>query len=230
MNNRRNYYRILQVQPDAPFEIIRASYRTLMRELKQHPDLGGELWRAKVLNEAYETLSNSVKRLEYDKNLFETYVKQPFPVKGTQKKSAITIYCPFCKRPLGRDAKPGECCRTCRSPLHPCSGDHSDERDYKRSVERLKKYGKLKYYSSWPQKGKEAKMVDISPSGIRFICTEKLRHESTVKLSSPLLKAIAKVINSQRKEIYDETYYTVGVEFMSVTFAKTKGSFISTFV
>lgn len=34
MMNRRNYYRILQVQPDAPPEIIRASYRTLMKELK----------------------------------------------------------------------------------------------------------------------------------------------------------------------------------------------------
>jgi predicted transcriptional regulator len=35
MKNRRNYYRILQVQPDAPVEIIRASYRTMMRELKR---------------------------------------------------------------------------------------------------------------------------------------------------------------------------------------------------
>ena len=42
MKNRRNYYRILQVQPDAPAEIIRTSYRTLMHKLKMHPDLGGK--------------------------------------------------------------------------------------------------------------------------------------------------------------------------------------------
>jgi hypothetical protein len=38
--NRRNYYRILHVQPDAPMEVIRASYRTLMQKLRFHPDLG----------------------------------------------------------------------------------------------------------------------------------------------------------------------------------------------
>ena len=40
-NNRRNYYRILHVQSDAPLEIIRASYRAMMGPLKMHPDMGG---------------------------------------------------------------------------------------------------------------------------------------------------------------------------------------------
>ena len=42
MENRRNYYRILHVQPDAPTEIIKSSYRTLMQKLRMHPDLGGD--------------------------------------------------------------------------------------------------------------------------------------------------------------------------------------------
>ena len=46
VNNRRNHYRMLFVQPDAPFEVIRANYRTLMGKLKLHPDLGGEHWNA----------------------------------------------------------------------------------------------------------------------------------------------------------------------------------------
>jgi hypothetical protein len=41
MKNRRNYYRILHVQEDAPEEIIRTSYRTLMQRMRMHPDLGG---------------------------------------------------------------------------------------------------------------------------------------------------------------------------------------------
>ena len=65
MRNRRNYYRILQVQPDAPVEIIRASYRTLMLELKRHPDLGGSNSDASVLNEAYEVLANPERRAAY---------------------------------------------------------------------------------------------------------------------------------------------------------------------
>ncbi len=52
MKNRRNYYRILQVQPDASPEVIRASYKTIMRELKTHPDLGGGHWNATLVNEA----------------------------------------------------------------------------------------------------------------------------------------------------------------------------------
>ena len=230
MNNRRNYYRILQVQPDAPFEIIRASYRTLMRELKQHPDLGGELWSAEILNEAYETLNDSTRRTEYDRKLFEKYVKKPCPERNAEKKSVISVYCPFCKRPIARKAKPDEYCRTCRCPLYTCSKDGIPEGDYHRSVERFKKHGKLKYYSSWPQKGKEAEMLDISPKGIRFISNEKLRIGVNIKLSSPLLRAIAKVKDIQKKEFNNKSRYTVGVEFLSVTFAKTKGSFISTFV
>ena len=71
--NQRNYYRILYVQPDAPFEIIQASYRTLMQKLKAHPDLGGDEWIASVINEAYDVLSDSTKRRAYDEVLFAKY-------------------------------------------------------------------------------------------------------------------------------------------------------------
>ena len=70
MKNRRNYYRVLQLQPDAPPEIIHASYRAIMRELRRHPDLGGSTSDAAILNEAYETLSDPVRRAAYDEELF----------------------------------------------------------------------------------------------------------------------------------------------------------------
>ncbi len=85
MKNKRNYYRLLQVQPDAPYEIIRASYRTLMRELKCHPDLGGENFNAYLINEAYETLSDSVKRAEYDKKLMVKPIERHFKNLNTLK-------------------------------------------------------------------------------------------------------------------------------------------------
>lgn len=69
LKKRTDYYHLLHVQPDAPFEIIRASYLALMRDLKMHPDLGGEHFNAALLNEAYETLSDSVRRAEYDMSL-----------------------------------------------------------------------------------------------------------------------------------------------------------------
>ena len=61
-NNRRNYYRLLHVQPDAPGEVIKASYRTLMQKLRQHPDLGGDDCNAALLNEAYAVLTNPERR------------------------------------------------------------------------------------------------------------------------------------------------------------------------
>jgi curved DNA-binding protein CbpA len=72
MTNRRNLYRILHVGPDAPTAVIQASYRTLMKRLKMHPDLGGDHAQAALINEAYATLSDPAKRAAYDRALATT--------------------------------------------------------------------------------------------------------------------------------------------------------------
>ena len=71
--NRRNHYRVLQVQPDAPFEVIRANYRALVQKLRLHPDLGGDHWTAAHINAAYHVLSSPVLRAAYDRELLATY-------------------------------------------------------------------------------------------------------------------------------------------------------------
>ena len=71
--NERNYYRVLYVQPDAPLEVIQASYRTIMQKLRAHPDLGGDHWNASIINEAFVTLSDPVKRAAYNEELFKEY-------------------------------------------------------------------------------------------------------------------------------------------------------------
>ena len=38
-----------------------------MHRLKMHPDLGGDHERAALINEAFATLSNPLKRAEYDR-------------------------------------------------------------------------------------------------------------------------------------------------------------------
>lgn len=77
MKNRRNYYRILKVQPDASSEIIKNNYRAIMQKLKMHPDLGGDEWNASIINIAYNVLKNPAKRKKYDESLLQQYcIKQ----------------------------------------------------------------------------------------------------------------------------------------------------------
>jgi len=70
---RRNYYRTLNVQPDASSDIIKNNYRTLLQKLRMHPDLGGKNWNASIINEAYNTLRDPVKRAVYDETLLQRY-------------------------------------------------------------------------------------------------------------------------------------------------------------
>ena len=61
-----DYYEVLQVHPTADVAVIKSAYRTIMRELQAHPDLGGDEEKAKVLNEAHRVLSAPDLRAEYD--------------------------------------------------------------------------------------------------------------------------------------------------------------------
>lgn len=73
MFSTHHHYRTLQVQPDAPVDVIRHNYRILLKKLRMHPDLGGSGEDAILLNAAYEALSISEKRAAYDQLLFKEY-------------------------------------------------------------------------------------------------------------------------------------------------------------
>ncbi len=61
-----DYYKLLHVQPDAPGPVIKASYRAMMQKLKHHPDKGGDVEFAQLLNDASKTLCNPDTRAQYD--------------------------------------------------------------------------------------------------------------------------------------------------------------------
>mgnify|MGYP006293853589 CR=1 FL=1 len=73
MDNRRNYYRILEVQPDAPFQVIRQNYKLLMQKLRMHPDFGGNDRDAALINVAYATLRDPEQRAAYDRKLLQEH-------------------------------------------------------------------------------------------------------------------------------------------------------------
>ena len=76
----KNYYEILEVDRNASPEIIEKAYKTLAK--KYHPDLQDDIHKKeaeetfKMINEAYETLSNPEQRSLYDQKLEDTIVSQ----------------------------------------------------------------------------------------------------------------------------------------------------------
>ena len=90
----KDYYKILQVAPDASTEVIQMAYKALAK--KYHPDLNPGQEEAaqeemKDVNEAYEILSDKDKRWQYDqiyyrqeKTAQKTSYTAPEPPKGAQ--------------------------------------------------------------------------------------------------------------------------------------------------
>lgn len=79
MQQLRNYYQVLGVPKDATSEEIKKSFRRLARQY--HPDMNpnnkGAEEKFKAINEAYDVLSDEVKRTEYDSQFFGRGKRKP---------------------------------------------------------------------------------------------------------------------------------------------------------
>ena len=69
MDKNKDYYAILGVHPTAEIAVIEAAYKALAK--RYHPDVSQDNpeeahRRMQEINEAYEVLSNTTKRKEYD--------------------------------------------------------------------------------------------------------------------------------------------------------------------
>lgn len=62
-----DYYEVLRIHPSASEEEIKEAYRRQAH--KHHPDVGGDAERFKMIHEAYEILSDTNKRKDYDTGL-----------------------------------------------------------------------------------------------------------------------------------------------------------------
>lgn len=231
MENRRNYYRILHVQPDAPQALIKASYRTLMQHLKCHPDLGGDHWNAAVINEAYAIISDPKKRAEYDANVLPKLVKRgdkPPPQPTASKAPNTTVFCRFCKTPTvcTSQAKLGLCLE-CHSPLREVHVT-VEQIDNQRSMQRIDKTGHLQFYTYWPQAPHDGYYTDLSPLGLRMLTHEKMYLEQIIKIDMRELKAVASVAHIQRLERPVRDYYfSVGLRFLAAEFEFPRGTFLN---
>lgn len=101
---KNNYYETLGVTPDSDMREIKTAYRNLAR--KYHPDMAeGNINKFKEINEAYETLSNERKRMQYNM-LFGFYRKTPPPQEPKTEPKRETSQASAQKKETKRETPP----------------------------------------------------------------------------------------------------------------------------
>lgn len=80
----KNYYRILGLNIDAEYEEIKAAYRILAQ--RHHPDKGGAAAEFRLIQEAYDILSNPLTKRNYDADLLAT-LNHPLATKKSSPSS-----------------------------------------------------------------------------------------------------------------------------------------------
>lgn len=230
MVNRRNFYRILHVEQDAPVEIIRSSYRTLMQRLRMHPDLGGDQAQAALINEAYAVLTDAPSRAAYDESLRQREIHKAATMAGTSYESGSTVAaCFFCDltHGLGAQTTGHDDCGRCGSPLFPARRVDWQSED-QRGIRRIPRRQRLMFYTAWPQSPLLGRSRDISLSGMLFATRESIPVGAVLKIESRACTAVARVSNCRESRRFFSAQNLVGVEFLSVRFATMRGGFVST--
>jgi curved DNA-binding protein CbpA len=249
MNNRRNFYRILQVQPEAPVAIIKASYRILMTKLNAHPDRGGDHETAVLLNQAYAVLSDVQKRKKYDDMLYSRIHEgrkgsggfSTFKRSGSssgdgqnatyndwkQSRTATDNFrhnCSFCDAEFVPQLH--KYCRQCKSPLSLAKRFASrpcDEQYGRRSVPRIAKHGVLVMFPCWPHSGLNVQLVDLSIFGLRVLTGYPAKTGEILKFDSPFFKGIGKVVSVRA----NDAQFTVHATFLTAEFVTKSGTFVA---
>lgn len=238
-DNRRNYYRVLHVQPEAPLEVIRASYRTLMSTLRQHPDLGGDTAAAALLNEAYAVLKDPVRRARYDASLVARRQRTapggaatPGAAAPTPRRPpasapdvATTPACPICRAALPVLIRTDTRCVRCDAPLAPPpAADLAAAEMYGRRGSARRGRDEMATMSvGWPPTHMAVRWRDLSLTGASVHARQRLAPRQMVRIACPALDVVAEVVSCRR----NGSTFTVHARLVAAIFTQTTGVFVS---
>ena len=234
MDADRDYYQILLVVPDAPAAMIEASYRTLKQRLRAKP---GSVAAEALLDEAYRVLSDPEQRAAYDldrdvalsqreaADFAATAVLDPDAARYAAHR------CLFCGTEHGLDhaLERDDDCRECTSPLYPAER-HRLEYSGQRMLRRMPGRRAIDLYVSWPQAAPyAAEMRDISLNGMQFAVGAPLQPNQIVKIDCASCAAVGRVAHCDRdrSDADGVARWLVGVEFLTLRFRKSRGTFVS---
>jgi hypothetical protein len=233
MKNRRNYYRILHVQPDAPLPIIKSSYAALMCKMKQHPDLGGDHEASALINEAYAVLADPAKRADYDRWLQSRSRPSPAnPPAGRRAapRQAVTPSgrsCPFCQAPIGTVSAPGQRCDGCGSPTSPPPRRRAEGDDH-RAAPRVARDGEVSLLLRGATRPFRAVIHNLSPTGVSVIAAQAIAVEQVIRVEGSMLRAVGRVVSCREQRTLTSRRFSIGIEFLTVEFVAASGTLIST--
>ena len=226
-----NLYNILHVQPDAPEEIIRASYRTLMTKLRRHPDLGGDHHTATLINEAYAVLTDPAKRAAYDDAWRSVAARPPDEPRPAAPPAAESVAaCQFCGAAHGFPGRihASATCTTCNSPLAPADRERLDAGQ--RAVGRVPRRLPLIYVTGWPGQGPlSGETRDLSLHGLRFVAQTTLPVTKLLRVECEALVAIVRVVACSDSDERDWRWL-IRAEYVTVRFRRSRGGFLTAHV
>ena len=227
-HERRNLYRILYVQPEAPPEVITAVYRCLMSQLRAHPDLGGNTEAAARINQAYQVLRDPVKRKAYDDSRRRPLSARDRPSDGEVRQTAARTagMCPFCAAPVPARIEADTRCRRCASPLAPVAPELTKGREPfgRRSAPRVEKNNRVTVHATPDAAPISAVLRDLSATGVSLYTAVALRTGRNVRIEALGIDMVAHVIKTQPSD----KGCLVRAVLLTALFNRKSGVFMST--
>jgi hypothetical protein len=225
-----DYYRVLHVQPEAPREVIRASYRALMQRC--HPDRGGEHQEAAIINEAYEVLSDPDKRQHYDRLLKQQqHPKRDRMSLTVGRRAAPSVLdwrndrrCPLCRHPLPGVLTHSASCSRCDAPLSlPPASQGKKELVGRRTTPRHARDHALQILPNWQAAPVPARARNVSLTGMRLVVSVPVAAHEVIRIIDPHFDAVAVIMACRH---YGD-HYSLHAHFLTLRPTRRAGAFVS---
>jgi hypothetical protein len=236
--NRRNYYRILFLQPEAPPAVIRASWRALMHTQRGHPDLGGDHATAALINEAYAVLSDPEWRRAYDRLIDVTRLRTGTPTRpgdggaarGAPPRQDPSAWrraccCPMCRQALPAELRGDTRCGRCDAPLSPSPHPTATGRELfgRRATPRRTRGDDAALIVDWRRPGIGARLIDLSLGGAGLAAAVPVPAGTAVRVVTGALDAVAHVVACHRLQ----EHWRLRLQWLTARPLGTRGVYVS---
>jgi hypothetical protein len=213
--NGPDYYRILQIQPDAPAPLIHSSYRTLMRRARSAGPGGDEIAR---LDAAYAVLSDAQRRAAYD-------VQRAGQSLTEGGAAAICLFCGTAHG-IGRMLARGDECPRCASPLYPAER-HRLEYSGQRIVGRIQLRHPISIWTQFQRDTPIAGEVrNLSLNGVGLTSAVLFELNQIVRVDCTELRAVGRIAHAEPATKGPHPF-SAGLEFVTLLLRASGGPFAS---